>query len=180
MRPTPSYDRSLSAGANSVPVEPEFAPVLLWWSHFLRRTGFHFAGKCSRGGGRLSAFAALAVAATLIGCSGLSSPSFDDAFEQVVEVAPEPLPPYRKLVAAALRNFKEQDELNNLEISEPRWAEHLGGPAWLVCVKFSPESRALYYAFYIRKEAVIESRFAVGTDRCGQRSFAPFDLATAK
>jgi hypothetical protein len=117
---------------------------------------------------------------SLVGCGGLGSPSLDGAFEQVVDVAPEPLPPYRKLVAAALRNFKQQDELNTLEISEPRWAEHLGGPAWLVCVKFSPESRALYYAFFIRKEAVIESRFAVGTDRCARRSFAPFDLATAK
>jgi hypothetical protein len=161
-------------------MESEFALVGLEWSHFLRRTGSHFAGKCSRGRGRLSAFAALMVAASLVGCGGLSSPSLDGAFEQVVDVAPEPLPPYRKLVAAALRNFKEQDELNNLEISEPRWAEHLGGPAWLVCVKFSPESRALYYAFFIRKEAVIESRFAVGTDRCARRSFAPFDLATVK
>jgi len=136
--------------------------------------------RTARGRGRLSAFAALVVATLLVGCGGLGSPSLDGAFEQVVDVAPEPLPPYRKLVAAALRNFKEQDELNNLGISEPRWAEHLGGPAWLVCVKFSPESRALYYAFFIRKEAVIESRFAVGTDRCAQRNFAPFDLATAK
>lgn len=129
---------------------------------------------------RLSAFAALAVAASLAGCGGLSSPSLDGAFEQVVDVAPEPLPPYRKLVAVALRKFKQQDELKDLEISEPRWTEHIGGSAWLVCVRFSPESRALYYAFFIRGQAVIESRYAVGTDRCAQRSFAPFDLASAK
>jgi hypothetical protein len=136
--------------------------------------------RTARARGRLSAFAVLAVAASLAGCGGLSSPSLDGAFEQVVDVAPEPLPPYRTLVAAALRNFKQQDELNNLEISEPSWTEHLGGSAWLVCVKFSPESRALYYAFFIRKKVVIESRFAVGTDRCAQRNFAPFDLASAK
>lgn len=127
-----------------------------------------------------SAFAVLAVAASLVGCGGLSSPSLDGAFDQVVDVAPEPLPHYRNLVAASLKAFKQQDELRNLEISEPRWTEHLGGPAWLVCVKFSPESRTLYYAFFIRKGSVIESRFAVGTDRCAQRSFAPFDLASAK
>jgi len=37
----------------------------------------------------------------------------------------------------------------------------------------------VYYAFYIKQEKVIETRFAVGTDRCGQRTFAPFDLASA-
>lgn len=136
--------------------------------------------RTARARGRLSAFAALAVATSLVGCGGLSSPSLDGAFEQVVDVAPEPLPPYRKLVAASLKTFKQQDELNNLGISDPRWVEHIGGPAWLVCVKFSPESRALYYAFFIRGGSIIESRSAVGTDRCAQRSFAPFDLAIAK
>jgi hypothetical protein len=29
-------------------LESEFALIVLEWSHFLRRTGFHFAGKCSR------------------------------------------------------------------------------------------------------------------------------------
>jgi hypothetical protein len=33
--------------ANSVPLESQFALIVLEWSHFLRRTGFHFAGKCS-------------------------------------------------------------------------------------------------------------------------------------
>ncbi|MGZ8325829.1 MAG: hypothetical protein ACXWU8_10825 [Rhodoplanes sp.] len=120
---------------------------------------------------------ALALAASLIGCS--SSPSLDDAFEEALMLSPEPLPPYRKLVAAALKGFKEQGELTNLEISEPRWAERLGGPAWLVCVKFNPSTNSYYYAFYIKQEKVIETRFAVGTDRCGQRTFAPFDLASA-
>jgi hypothetical protein len=123
----------------------------------------------------LAVLPALAIAASLNGCS-LSSPSFDDAFEKALMLSPEPMPPYRKLVAATLRSFKEQGELINLEISEPRWAEHLGGPAWLVCVKFNPKTVSYYYAFYIRKEAVIESCFAVGTDRCGQRTFEPFDL----
>ena len=30
-------------------METEFALVILEWSHFLRRTGSHFAGKCSSG-----------------------------------------------------------------------------------------------------------------------------------
>jgi hypothetical protein len=117
------------------------------------------------------------LAASLLGCS--SSPSLDDAFEEALMHSPEPLPPYRKLVAAALKGFKEQGELTNLEISEPRWTERLGGPTWLVCVKFNPSTNSYYYAFYIKQERVIETRFAVGTDRCGQRTFAPFDLASA-
>jgi hypothetical protein len=87
--------------------------------------------------------------------------------------------PSRCRLTANWSRPRQQGELINLEISEPRWAEHLGGPAWLVCVKFNPNANSYYYASYIRKEAVIETRFAVGTDRCGQPTFTPFDLATA-
>lgn len=134
----------------------------------------------ARQGGRVRVFVALVAATSLIRCSGLSSPSLDGAFEQVSEVAPEPLPPYRKLVADLLKTFKQQGDLHDLEISEPRWADHMGGSAWLVCVKLNSDLRPLHYAFFIRKGAVIETRFAVGTDRCGQRNFEKFDLATAK
>lgn len=92
-------------------------------------------------------------------------------------LSPEPVPPYRAMIAAALVKFKDQSDLANLEISEPRWAEHIGGPAWLVCVRFNPAANSYYYAFYIRKQMLIETRFAVGTDRCGQRNFTPFDPA---
>jgi len=122
---------------------------------------------------------ALALAVLLAAC-GLSSPSLDDAFEKALSLSPEPLPPYRKLVADALKSFKAQEELTKLEISDPRWVEHLGGPAWLVCVKFNPAANSYHYAFFIRQEKVVENRFAVGTDRCAQRTFAPFDPATAK
>lgn len=115
----------------------------------------------------------------LAACS-LSSPVFEDAFEKALMLSPEPLPDYRKLIAAALGNFKQQGDLAGLEISEPRWAEHLGGPAWLVCVKFSPTTHIYYYTFFIRKERIIEIRFAVGTDRCGQGTYTPFDIAAAK
>lgn len=120
--------------------------------------------------------ASFTIAASLGGC-GVSSPAFEDALERAILLSPEPVPPYRKLIADALKEFKQPGDLADLEISEPRWAEHLGGPAWLVCVKFNPAKNLQFYAFFIRKEKVIETRFAVGTDRCGQRSFAPFSLA---
>jgi hypothetical protein len=116
----------------------------------------------------------VAIAASLTGC-GLSSPTFGD-FKTAVPLSSEPLPPYRKLVTDEMKSFKDQSNMVNLEISDPRWADHLGGSAWLVCVKFNLKITSYYYAFYIRKEKVIESRFAVATDRCGQQSFAPFEL----
>jgi hypothetical protein len=118
----------------------------------------------------------LAITAALAGCSP-GSPVFEDAFERALMLSPEPVPPYRTLIAAALTKFKNQNDLANLEISEPRWAEHTGGPAWLVCIRFNPEANSYYYAFYFRKQALIETRFAVGTDRCSQRGFTPFDPA---
>jgi len=114
----------------------------------------------------------------LLPACSLNNPTFEDAFEKVL--TPDPLPPYHKLVADALKNFKAKDELTNLEISDPRWVDHLGGAAWLVCVKFNPAANPYHYAFFIRKEQVVESRFAVGTDRCAQRTFIAFDPATAK
>lgn len=120
----------------------------------------------------------LAVATSLTAC-GLSSPIFEDAFERALMLTPEPVPPYHQLVADALKDFKQQRDFAHMEISEPRWAEHLGGPAWLICVKFNPKAVTYYYAFFIRKEEVVETRFAVGTDRCSERSFAPFDLSAA-
>lgn len=127
-------------------------------------------------------FQALAVLATfgmllpLVACSP-SSPVFEDALEKALMMSPEPMPPYKQIVADALRNFKRKDDLVDLEISEPHWAEHLGGPAWVVCVKFSPNTKTYFYTFFIRKERIAEVRFAVGTDRCGGRTFSPFDFA---
>jgi hypothetical protein len=112
----------------------------------------------------------------LVGCS-LSSPVFEDAFEKALMLSPEPTPPYKQIIADALRKFKQQADLVNLEISEPHWTDHLGGPAWVVCVKFSPKTNSYYYTFIIRKEQIADMRFAVGTDRCGRRTFTPFALA---
>lgn len=112
----------------------------------------------------------------LVGCSP-SSPVFEDAFEKALMLSPEPMPPYKRIIANALRSFKQQDDLVDLEISEPHWAEHLGGPAWVVCVKFNPKTKSYYYTFFIRKEQIAEVRFAVGTDRCGGRTFTAFAFA---
>jgi hypothetical protein len=124
-------------------------------------------------------FGLVAIAPLLTAC-GLSSPSIEGALDNALTASSQAPPPHRKLVARALKGFKEQEDLIDLEISEPRWAERLGGPAWLVCVKFNPNANSYFYTFYIRNDAVIETRFAVGTDRCGRQTFTPFDPQTAK
>jgi hypothetical protein len=109
----------------------------------------------------------------LVACSP-SSPVFEDAFEKALKASPEAVPPYQQIVADALHNFKQQDDLVDLQISGPAWTEHLGGPAWVVCVKFSPKAKTYYYTFFIRGDRIAEVRFAVGTDRCSGRTFNPF------
>ena len=88
-----------------------------------------------------------AIVALLIGCAG--SPALDAASEQALLSSPGVVPPYRKLIAEEIKKFKKQDDTAHLEISEPRWTEHLGGPAWLVCVKFNTDAVSYYYAFFI-------------------------------
>lgn len=141
-------------------------------------------GRCfGRASARRPGFQALAfglvtcgLVLSLLACSP-SSPVFEDAFEKALLGSPEPTPPYKQIVADALRKFKKKDDLVDLQISDPFWTEHLGGPAWVVCVKFSPKDNTYYYTFFIRKEQVVEVRFAVGTDRCGGRNFSPFPLS---
>lgn len=113
----------------------------------------------------------------LAGCS-LSGPFFDDSYEKSQMLSPEPVPAYRKLIAAAMKGMKTPIEPAGLAISEPRWIERIGGPAWIVCLKSDPKAlHAVYYAFFIQKETVVDTRTAIGTDRCVHQEFSPFDVA---
>lgn len=126
---------------------------------------------------RFLALALATLAPTLTGCS-LSGPFFDDSYEKAKTLSPEPVPPYRRLVATAMKGFKSPIEPAGLQISEPRWIERVGGPAWIVCLKSDPQASVpVYYAFFIQKQAVVDTRTAVGTDRCVHQEFAPFDAA---
>ncbi|EJW09943.1 hypothetical protein A33M_0758 [Rhodovulum sp. PH10] len=155
---------------------------------------------------------AIALAALLQGCS-LGGPFFDDGFEKSRTVSSEPVPPYRKLVADSLTRSKIP-HVHALAISEPRWIERIGGPAWIVCVRSGAEGHgtppapppvpagsaaaapaatmpattaeasaddtpAVYYAYFIKQAAIVDTRTAVGTDRCVHQTFSPFDPAVA-
>lgn len=121
----------------------------------------------------------LAFVLALPGCS-LSGPFFDDSFEKAQMLSPEPVPPYRRLVADAVKKQPVHADSTALEISEPRWIERVGGPAWIVCIKVEPKNPpTIYYAYFIKTEKVVDSRTAIGTDRCVHQTFSPFDLAAA-
>ena len=136
----------------------------------MRRNRLHFAEIA----GHWDLILILGLVELLIGCAG--SPLFDDASERALLSSPEAVPPYRKLIAEEIKKFKNQDDTGRLEISEPRWTEHLGGPAWRVCVKFNTNAASYYYSFFIRKESVFETRIAVGTDRCSHEAYTSFEL----
>ncbi|RAI43604.1 hypothetical protein CH341_13480 [Rhodoplanes roseus] len=117
---------------------------------------------------------------SLVSACSLSGPFFDDSYDKTQILSPEPVPPYRRLVAAAMKGLKQPVDPAGLTISEPRWIERIGGPAWVVCLKSDPNaSHAVYYAFFIQKEKVVDTRTAVGTDRCVHQEFTPFDAVTA-
>ncbi|MFD2182821.1 hypothetical protein [Rhodoplanes azumiensis] len=120
---------------------------------------------------------ALGLGVALAGCS-LSGPFFDDSYEKTAVLSPEPVPAYRKLVAEAMKQASTPIDAAGLAIAEPRWIERIGGPAWIVCLRSDPEARhAVYYAFFILKEKVIDWRTAIGTDRCVHQDFVPFNTA---
>lgn len=122
----------------------------------------------------------LALALALPGCS-LSGPFFDDSFEKSQVLSPEPVPPYRKLVSATMKTLSSPIDPAGLQISEPRWIERVGGPAWIVCLKTDAKaSGAVYYAFFIQKEKVVDTRTAIGTDRCVHQDFVPFDVTAVR
>lgn len=123
--------------------------------------------------------ATVALGLALAGCS-LSGPFFDDSYEKTAVLSPEPVPAYRKIVAEALKTASTPINTVGLSISEPRWIERIGGPAWIVCLRSDPKAEhAVYYAFFVLKEKVIDWRTAIGTDRCVHQDFVPFDPAAA-
>ncbi|MBI5113237.1 hypothetical protein GJ689_20135 [Rhodoplanes serenus] len=121
-----------------------------------------------------------AAAGSSLGACSLSGPFFDDSYERSQMLSPEPVPPYRRLVAAAAKTLPTPIETGGLAISEPRWIDRIGGPSWIVCLKSDPKGNgAVYYAFFIQKEKVVDTRTAIGTDRCVHQEFVAFDMAAA-
>jgi hypothetical protein len=92
---------------------------------------------------------------------------------------PEPIN-YRFIVANGLGGIMggKDAESRFLEISSPRRADMTKGATWMVCVKvlsYPSQSTRAYYAVFIQRDKIVESRTSLAIDLCESQSFTPFD-----
>jgi len=91
-----------------------------------------------------------------------------------------PEPHYRFLIAGALKGILgDPAQAGPLQISGVRRVDGFKGPSWLVCLKVQPSQVALprYYAVFLQREQVVDSRLSVLVDQCELQAYTPFDGA---
>jgi len=90
-----------------------------------------------------------------------------------------PLPAHRFIIANRLKSIiGDPDRAGTLEISTPRRVTSLKGASWLVCIKIRKfPLLPRYYAAFIQRDQIVDSRLSVLIDQCELQSFVPFDWA---
>jgi hypothetical protein len=132
----------------------------------LRPRGVFSAGAWLRDCAR----ATLLLPFVLLGSSGVALTQTDAPTS-----APNPAA-FHKIIGDYLKgSFKEIATYESFEISEPRWMHTVKGWSWLSCVRFQERSHVRTYAVFIQTDKVVDSRYAVTTDGCGEQTYAPFD-----
>ena len=65
------------------------------------------------------------------------------------------------------------DRRGSMEVSAPRRSDSDKGPSWLYCVKVAAGGWGLprYYAVFMQREKVVQSRLSVLIDQCEMQSF---------
>jgi hypothetical protein len=90
-----------------------------------------------------------------------------------------PEPAYRFIIANRLKSIiGDPDRAGTLAISVPRRVTSLKGASWLTCIrvhKFPLLPR--YYAVFIQRDQIVDSRLSVLIDQCELQAFKPFDWA---
>ncbi len=90
-----------------------------------------------------------------------------------------PQPAYRFIIANRLGDVVGAPSLAGaLEISGVRRIDSLKGASWVTCIKvqkFPLPPR--YYAVFIQRDQLVDSRLSVVIDQCELQSFTPFDWA---
>lgn len=88
-----------------------------------------------------------------------------------------PLPAHRFIIANRIKSIiGDPNRAGTLEISTPRRVTSLKGASWLVCIKtwrFPLLPR--YYAVFIQRGQIVDSRLSVLIDQCELQSYDPFD-----
>jgi hypothetical protein len=90
----------------------------------------------------------------------------------------QPAPPgdYGKIVADALKKFKDFSSYGGFQISALRWVHAETGWSWLTCVRYSDHGRQVFYSFFINGNAISNARYDVRTDHCAAQQYLPFDV----
>ena len=90
-----------------------------------------------------------------------------------------PEPASQFIIANRLRDVVgDPGKAGTLEISDTRRVDSLKGASWVTCIKqqkFPLPPR--YYAAFIQREQLVDSRLSVLIDQCELQTFAPFDWA---
>lgn len=117
-----------------------------------------------------AARAALLLPFVLVACSGLALPEEGTP-------ASGPNPSYRNVIAKYLeKSFEKINTYDSFEISEFRWVHSIKGWTWLACLHFQDHGHLRTYAFFLKANEIVDSRFAVETDGCATQSYTPLDL----
>jgi hypothetical protein len=113
--------------------------------------------------------ATLLLPLALLGCSSAALPQTEAAANQPDTNA------FHKIIGEYLeKSFKDIGTYNGFEISDARWVHTPKGWRWLSCVRFLDRAHTQTYAVFIQTDKVVDSRYAVTTDGCGEQAYLPF------
>jgi hypothetical protein len=92
------------------------------------------------------------------------------------EDAAGPEPAYRYIVAVNMGVIVgNPGTVGETQISALRRVESLKGAAWLVCLKAEHQAMPRFYAAFIQRNRVTDSRLSVLIDQCEVQPYAPFN-----
>ena len=87
-----------------------------------------------------------------------------------------PEPAYRFIIANRIKDIVgDPAGAGTLQISTARRVDSFKGASWLVCIKTERFPLPRYYAVFIQRDRIVDSRLSVVIDQCELQSFASFD-----
>jgi hypothetical protein len=86
-----------------------------------------------------------------------------------------PAPAYRPIVANQVKAIVGAPMSKGMRISDARLVDSLKGTSWLVCLEVGNAPLPRYYAVFIQRDRVVDSRLSVVIDQCEQQHYAAFD-----
>jgi hypothetical protein len=88
-----------------------------------------------------------------------------------------PAPAYRTILAPQVRSIVGNIEPTSTRISDARRVDSFKGASWLVCLEVGTAPLPRYYAVFIQRDRIVDSRLSVVIDQCEQQPYAAFDWA---